>query len=362
MFILAALVLGACDSSAGSTSPEERREGPSASPAAPSHLIYVDHTTLYSYDISNGSRERLAELPSADVDVSPDGRHYVVVEETAEKENPDEFTKPRLQLAEMGGDGEAVDLGPGYMPEWSPDGGEVAAVAKARGYLICPSNKGGTQEGEERGDACRPAERVVAYGAESVASSEKSSRVLLGANLGWSILGWTDGDRVAAIASSQGIRFSLGPGEESAPVVGFPPSEIWGVSPTEFTLLIVQEDRAYFASPGEGVSPALDLDGRRLGGGTWAPTGEKVAAVLVGKGRGSELGVVDVESVDIAIVPDSRGAHGDVIWGPDGSFVYTRVQRDSSDQLEAVICSSEIECEELFSWDEDVSLLTLLSN
>jgi hypothetical protein len=68
------------------TPPLEERG--SASGAAPTRLIHVDRTTLKSYDLESGETSEIAQLPSTDVAVSPDGRAYrayVVVRETSKQ-------------------------------------------------------------------------------------------------------------------------------------------------------------------------------------------------------------------------------------------------------------------------------------
>jgi hypothetical protein len=341
--------------------PDEAEE-PTATPTpASATLLFLDGRTLMRYDIESGKRELLARLPVTDAVISPDGSRYVFVKETAKNAYSDAYVKPRLRLVELHGNHRSRDLGPGRGPVWSPDGERVAAITKARGYLICPTGKGGREEPQETGrQGCRPAERVVAYEAKSEGGGPgKSSRVLLGAERRWSIVDWTDNDRVAGIASPGRLQFSALKGEDDPPIVGFSPADVWGVSPVDLELFIVQKKQAFFARPGIGTSPPLKLRGKGLGEGSWAADGSRVAAVLVGTNDGPQLGVIDVESAEVTTVPGSGGAQGDVVWGPDGRFVYTRALSDSGNRFESVMCSPELDCEPLVSSTNGVSLVAL---
>jgi hypothetical protein len=142
--------------------------------------------------------------------------------------------------------------------------------------------------------------------------------------------------------------------------LGFKPQEIWDVSPTELVLLVVQKGSTFFAAPGEGGAAPLELEGATLGDGSWSPDGSRVAAVLLGLDSGAGgLGIIDVETNEIEVVPESDGAQGNVVWGPEGSFAYARTHPEQPALLQAMICSDDLLCEAAFSGRSGVALLAV---
>jgi hypothetical protein len=332
----------------------------------PSTLIYVDRTTLKAHDLESGETTKITDLPSADVAVSPDGKQWAAVEETSPKGPTEEgFRKPAIVVGETSGEGEPTRLGPGAAPFWAPDSSEVLATAVAEGYQTCPldTGEGGEVEGVEEG-GCVTAVRVIAYPVE-----EGEPQTVLGANASWQVLGLTaDGIIVAIAGSSTGQTGFIISSEKGAPPserepLGFPPSDVWGVSPAEYRLLLTDEERPSFALPGLGGGGALpDLKGLRLGDGAWSPDGAHIALaglkVRGGRVAESNMMLIDVESAEVEKVPHSDGAQGGVAWSPDGgSFAYTRA---AGRRLEAVTCSiDDVECSTAFDWGQGVRLLAL---
>jgi Tol biopolymer transport system component len=324
----------------------------SEQPPASTTLVYVDRTDLVSYDLESGETEIIvSDTPSADVAVSSDGDRYVVVKENSPKgTGPEGFRDPVLLVSEL--DGEPVEMGPGRSPTWSPDGEQLAAIVEAEGYQICGAT----------GRDCFTADRVGVYDAAGGADQEATSA--LGANR-WTIVGWMD-DHVLGLGADG--KVTLGePGDAFAEVeqLDLSPSEVWGISPVERTILVVEGGRAYFLhTDGQPASSGtqgaeIALDGGRLGDGTWSPDGDTVAAARLDR-RASDLVVIDVGSGDVTDVLDSEGAQGNVVWSPDASsFSYVRVDPSSRGRLQAVLCTTDLECEPLFSWKEGVRLLAL---
>ena len=356
LLAIAILTATACTEEAGGGGPQtsETPETPDDEPqeAGPESLLYLDGRKLMRFEVESGEHERLARLPSADVSVSPDATRFVVVEETAANPNPDEYVKPRLRIGDVDGSGKTTDLGPGYGPQWSPDSTRVAAVVGDIGF-ICGS-EARIRRGEEAPEGCVPAEQVVSFPATEEAGD---ATIVLGPTKGWSLLGFTAGDRVAGISHRRAVVIGAPEGKGDPTPLGFEPQEVWDVSPTEPVLLMVQKRRTLFAAPGEGSAPPLKLKGSSLGDGSWSPDGARVAVVLLRPGSGDRLGVIDVNANEVEVVPDSQGAQGNVVWGPEGSFAYVRTDPGQPAKLQAVLCSEDLSCEQAFSWRSRVALL-----
>jgi hypothetical protein len=355
-------VLAACPADSGVT------EDPGSTPPAetgPQALLYVNGITLFSFDLDSGESSRLAELPSADVAVSPDGDYLAVVEETSPAgPSAEGFRKPVVRAATVDDPGTLEKLGQGRSPVWSPDSSEVAAVDEAEGHTKCPLDPATTEtEGEEVGlEGCVTAERIVVYPIPS-----GKPEVTHGADAGWSILGWGGTESIVAIALTSEpflVVNSPGAGHETRQVLGFAPAEVWGTSPASYTILVVgHENGTFFASPGEGSQPPLEGLGARLGDGAWAPDGETIAAALI-TGRvtaKSRLVMIDVPGNKYEVMEDTEGVQGNVVWAEDSeSFAYVRTSPERKGRLEAVLCEvDDFECEPLFDWREGIKLLGL---
>jgi hypothetical protein len=161
------------------------------------------------------------------------------------------------------------------------------------------------------------------------------------------------------VADGKAVVLSAPDGRGRPIPLGFEPSEIWDVSPTELKLLVVQEGSAFFTVPEAGADPPLPLEGAVLEDGTWSPDGNRVAAVLLEGSNDARLGVVNVESNEIEVVPESDGAQGNVVWGPAGSFAYVRADPNRPASLQAMVCSEDLSCEAGFTWRRGVTLLAV---
>jgi WD40-like Beta Propeller Repeat len=361
------MLLGACQiEEAGPPVDSDRGNSTNRDPERPpSTLIYVDRTTLKVHNLESGETTKITDLPSADVAVSPDGELWAAVEETSPKGPTEEgFRKPAIVVGETSGEGEPTRLGPGAAPFWAPDSSEVLATAVAKGYQTCPldTGEGGEVEGVEEG-GCVTAVRVIAYPVDG-----GEPRTMLGANESWQVLGLTEEDTIVAVAGSTTVAPYIVYAPAGTPIserrpLGFRPSEVWGVSPSEFRILIAKEGRPFLAAPGEGVQPPLkELKDIRLGDGEWSPDGRHIVLAAFEAQRDgvpeSELTLITVESGDVTQIPDSDGAQGGVAWSADGrSFAYTRA---AGRRLEAVTCSiDDLECSTAFDWGQGVRLLAL---
>jgi len=353
------VVFAACQIEEAAPPAEPDPSGSENEPSELSELIYVEGATLKSFALESGKSAVISELPSADVVVSPDSSRWASVVETSPRgATPEGFRKPAVQIGNTTDSENPLQIGPGTAPYWAPDSSEVLATAVAEGYQTCPLDEEGIKE-----SGCTSAVRVVAYPAVG-----GEARTILGANSSWQVLGFTEDETIVALAgTSSGPPYAVY-GAAGAPAaerrtLGFEPSEIWGVSPTEFQILVVEDARAFLTKPGQGAAPPLDrLAKTRLGDGAWSPDGRYIslAALNVKGGRvaSSRLVLIDVDGNRVMNVPQSAGAQGGVAWSPDASsFAYTRA---AGRRLEAVVCALDgLDCEPAFDWAQGVRLLGL---
>jgi hypothetical protein len=311
----------------------------------------------------DGTDTSLAKLPSADVAVSLDGSRFVTVREgSGERSDEEGFVEPRLMLGTTANASSLTEIGPGRSPVWSPDGAFVAAITVAEGHSICPGRVDqGDAEGQPEDSDCVDGERVTAYPGSG--SGPGVSAIGSGT---WSIVGWTFAHHIVA-ASRHNEAVMLGfPGAtfEEIQNIPFTPGQVWGVSPTEATLLVVAQGNTVLTTAGSDAAGSettkVDLPGTPADG-SWSPNGLHIAVVAIGGGP-DRLYLVDPATGSAAKVPESEGAQGNVVWSADGQrFAYVRVDPDARTSLQAVVCSADLQCEKLFGWEEGVRLLSLTS-
>ena len=368
--LLALLLTTSCSSTPEPevTQTETEDSPPIAGPTTPApepeqgSLIYVDGRTLRSHSL-DGKDTLLAKLPSADVAVSPDGTRFVTVREGSGVRSDEEgFVEPRLMMGHTASPAALSEIGPGRSPVWSPDGAFVAVITVAEGHSICAD---GVDQGEAEEPAddegCVDGERVTAY--PGTGSGPGVSAIGSGT---WSIVGWTfDHHIVAASRHNEAVMLGF-PGAtfEEIQNMPFTPEQVWGVSPTEPTLFVVTQGRKALTTAGSDAASSqtteVDLPGRPADGG-WSPNGQHIAVVAIGGGP-DQLFLIDRLTGSATPVPESGGAQGNVVWSADGErFAYVRVDPSSRTSLQAVACSVELRCEELFSWEEGVRLLGLIT-
>ncbi len=299
----------------------------------PTRLVYVDGSTLRAYELDTGADEVVAQLPSADVALSPMGSLYVVVEETSPRgPGPEGFRDPRLVTGDLNGQ-EVSRLGPGRSPLFSPDGQRIAALAPAPG-----------QQGLEV---------AVTY-----RSDGSGGEIELEPGR-WALLGWTNHRAIGAIALDRQQVIVTAADRQT---LDFPPNEVWGLSPTQPQALVVATDGSAISLVSWDGSDRIDVElptGTRLGDGTWSPNGDDIAAVTVTAEPSQRLVLIDAATGDATEVPGSRGAQGQVVWGSDGSFAYARVDPGAPGRLEALYCKTLASCDPLFSWREGIRLIGL---
>ena len=351
------LLLGsACSESAEDGAGEPPPQSADGSPSPPDGLeparvIYIENTTLTAYDLGEESSEEISDLPSADVDLAPDGTRFAAVRESAPgRADPDAFRRPEIVIGTLDGGG-TQPLGRGRAPMWSPDSKLLAAVVPAAARVECPPGVEGDAEG-----TCAP-EKVVAYDPESGSPPVD----LLETEPRWFLVGWS-GKHVVGI-DAHGEMAAVGPGEEPFSFIGLSSTEVWDVSPTEQQFLTITDNGAQITDFEGDIVERIELDGARLADGTWSPDGSRVAAVFLDTSRSpmvARLGVINAASGAVDFVADEESAQGQVVWGADGSFAYVGTDPVDPARLQAVLCSPELRCEPLFDWTEGIRLLGLV--
>ena len=352
--LVALLLLAAACNDSGEPSGRPA-EDPAPSPTQsgpPARLVYLDGTTLTSFDLSEQSSEEISTLPSADVDLAPDGTQFAMVQESAPGGvDPDGYRQPEIVIGSLDGGG-TRPLGPGRSPMWSPDSSLLAAIVPAAARVECPPGIEGDTEG-----TCAP-EKVVAYDPAGGSAAVD----LLGTAPRWFLVGWSLNQVVGIDAN--GEMTAAAPGEPLFSFLGLSSTEVWDVSPTEqrFVTLIGGTNAQITNFEGHTLKE-IELDGARLADGEWSPDGSRVAAVFLDTSQAplvARLGVIDVTSGAVEFVPGEESAQGQVVWGADGSFAYVGTDPEDPARLQAVSCSPSLQCEPLFEWTEGVRLLGLL--
>ena len=315
---------------------------PDPAPEPPGELLYVQGSTLKVYDLEAGASKTITELPRADVAVSPDGKLLVAVQETATEaehgseegdgdegegegpaEDPEGFTAPELVVASTSGPEVPSVLGPGRSPVWAANSAAVAAIAP--------------QEG---------AEAIVVYElpGQAVTTGATGDH--------WAMVGW-QGQEVVAIGARTGV-IAAAPGTERVSKLRVAPSSLWGVSPAGDGVLTAGAGEIHL---GAARSITVDIDGA-FADGSWSWEGSHIAAVVLRDGGRGHLVLIRASNGKIEEVKAGLGAQGNVVWSHDGTtFAFVRVHPKAPRQLQAVVCTIELECEPTFSWGQGVQLL-----
>ena len=339
------LALVACSGASDDATPTNSG-GTASSPVAggdrASGLLYLRGHTLHSVDLESGEDEVLGDVPATDVHASPDGRllAYVIAGST-QPEGEDFIVDPELHLFSPATE-EDTFVGSGVGPLWHPDGDRFA-------YLEPTSKR------ECEGETCVGQSAVVVA---EVGSEQRRTFLEAG---GWILLGWL-GDRLLVADPQEASLLQVD--ETGAETTDVQPGELWGASPDgRWLVTVVPQGLRMEAPDGAGDAREVGLEGRRPGEGSWSPTSDRLAVVLLspaGQVRGSELALVE-PSGRVTIVPDSEGASGPVLWSPEGdALVFARSTGAKGLRLEAVLCRlASLDCRPLFSWATGVSLLAL---
>lgn len=169
----------------------------------------------------------------------------------------------------------------------------------------------------------------------------------------WSLVGWS-GDDVVAIGARSGVTRVPVDGSETAGL-RVAPEEMWGVAPVGDTYLAVTDSGGTLV--GSDGRRRVNVSERVLGDGAWSWDGATVAATLVARPR-TQLVLVDAATGHVRQVAAGPGVQGNVVWAIDNkTFAFVRVDPDDRTRLQAVICTSRIDCGPAFSWGQGVRLL-----
>lgn len=321
------------------------------SPSRVHAVIYRAGKRLVTYDLASQGHKVIATLPTTDVAVSLDGTKYAV------SEPADRGKENLLFLGDVDG-GEKERLGRGRSPVFSPSSDSVAARVARNGYLICTDEvriKDKLQERKPKG--CIEGEQVVVY---EIARGDEKPRVALGASR-WSILGWTKDQGVVGASDLESYTAVGYAKAGKSETLGYLPSQVKAISPTEVRLLLVIDQNATLFNPldGNGAGAPLSIPADRIDAARWAPNGEGVA-VQVASARGSgpaHLVLMDSVTAETETVPESENVAGDVVWSTDAEW-FAFVKGHGS-RTQAVVCSVELDCHSTFSREGGVELLGL---
>ncbi|MDQ4142304.1 MAG: hypothetical protein M3198_00930 [Actinomycetota bacterium] len=309
-------------------------------------LLYLEGRTIRSLDLTTGAQETLGRLPSVDAVSAPGGRSiaYVVAAEPGEG-HEDFVADPELHVRDVQ-TGSDVTIGPGFSPLWSPDGRHIAYLESSESR-VC------------EGETCSGLVSVVVA---DVVGEERRTLLEEG---GWVLLGWL-ADRLVVTDRASSSKALVVDDAGRSEDLGLVASEFWGASPDGAWIVEQTDTKSTLLLTGGGTPEKrlLDTGDRILAQGAWAPSSDRLAAVLLPTpccGGASELGLVSLEG-GVEVVPGSRGAEGPVIWGPASDrLVYARAAGKGGLRLEAVHCdlAGGEDCTSLFSWPRGVALLAI---
>ncbi|HET7482200.1 MAG TPA: hypothetical protein VFK89_05000, partial [Actinomycetota bacterium] len=270
---------------------------------------------------------------------------------------------PIIREGDIGGKAtETVTLGRGEDPVYSPDGKFVAAVTTDPGYQIC-DDAAGTK-------GCIAANRVRVFDPSKPPGQEGDAAIGAGR---WSIVGWTADHHVLARSATDEVVALGFPGatfKQIAQPPNLPPEFVWGISPTEKTLLYNNPVRSILLKTKPGSNrpftvegPKIYLTGFQLGAGEWSPDGKWIAVVAKDTRRPydtiTELGLIDVKTGEWSIIPDSKGAE-DITWSTDSkSFVFVRQPKTKRKVREVMTCAPQGACDSVFKATGEIDLLRL---
>ena len=310
----------------------------------PPSLFYVDFaegTDLHLLDLDEGSDEVVGELSRSGNTTAAPGSRWLsveVLEEVGEK-----GSQPAIYLYDHETE-EETRVGVGFGPTWTPDG-KLLAWNQPEDESLC---------GEED---CRGDIRAVVTDPET---GETTPWTEPGP---YDVTAWA-GDYLIVSDSPPGgepILQSVSPDGELQRL-SVRPLDFWGVSPDgRWVVQSSEEAPAMFLEmedgqiSGQGETIGIP-EGTKLGEGAWAHDSSHVAAFATLDGRALDFVTFGPDDPEPE-VRDEGGetSTGAVLWTPDNDGVV--FQRFTGDELEAVYCPLDGDCEPALSWTTGISLL-----
>lgn len=291
-------------------------------------LVYLRDQALVRLDLGSDEEETLGTVPAPDVfPIADRADRFLLVEDKAGGE--DFAQDPELSVIDD--EGRTVrSLGAGFSPLVDPTGTRVV-------YL--------------RSESQRVCEGEVCLGAVELRVADlNGARDEVLRTGDWHPLAWA-ADRL--IVSGKGLAYEMTlDGElERLTVI---PSEVWGVTPDGTQMVVSRRGGAEFLDLETNKSRPTQVDGA-LAEGEWNSDGDELVAVVIDGAR-TELVRLSVADGSVAPVPDSRGAMGPVLRGPEDSFAYVR---SAGLKLEAVVCDEGDGCRPVLTWAEGLLPLAL---
>jgi hypothetical protein len=289
--------------------------------------VFLRGPKIVALDVNDRTEQVLGRVPAPDVfsvPARPD--RFLLVE--ARGGGEDFAADPQLSVIDDAGS-TRTSFGSGFSPLPDPAGRKVAFL-RSTGERVC------------EGEACFGGTAVF------VGDLDGGADPLVPPG-NWHLIAWA-GDSVILSGAGKTFLAAFGSDLERVPVA---PGEVWGATPNGDHLILVRRERVEFLDVSSGETIETTIEGR-LAEGAWNPAGTEALAVLVTKG-GTRLVRFTTDGA-AGVVPDSQGAAGPVLWGPDGSFLFVRA---AGLELEAIFCGPDFTCRPILRWTEGITPLAL---
>lgn len=306
-------------------------------------LVYVDlagASDLHHLDLTDGSDEVVASLSQQGHTEAAPGSRWLSVEVTGESGAD---AKPVIYVFDPETEEETL-LGTGFGPVWSPDGKLVAwnqpEDESKCGLDDCSGDISVVVTDPETGETTPWTEP----GPYEVQAWSGDHLILQDSPPG--------GEPILQSVSSDGELERL----------SIRPIDLWGVSPDgRWAIQSGDEAPAMFLEMEDGQvtgqgEPIGIREGTKLGGGAWSHDSSQVGAFAVGEGTSLvfvTFGPDDPNPVELT--EGGEASTGTVVWTPDNDGVV--FQRFTGDELEAVHCPLDGDCESVLSWTTGITLL-----
>lgn len=322
--LLAALALtgAACDKS-----PDDE-EG-SSEPPKPTQAVVRDGDSLVLLDLTDGSEITSRIVGESQVAVSPDLQTFIVTSGAKKGEDPTLLAGPL--------EGNASDeIGLGRDPIFSPDGALVAAVVKREDYKICPFGEDEVKEADP--DDCVTANSVAIYDAED---PDAEPQLALGGGR-WRIVGWSDGEVLAASNSEQHVRLGApASAYQDQTRLQLDARAVIAVSPVALDILVGDPNGVAIQTMAEDGSIAetslLPVDTSDIEMAAWSPDGKSLAISLR---SGKERSVTIYSRTGAELGTERPGRFG--AWDNSGDYFAIMSEDGASSTIE--ICTVALRC------------------